>query len=407
MVGGVKADCDANKELGTDGACPAAVGSQKYDTIAQAWTAVVTDGGELTVADGELSIAATNIEKNVVINLTEDSSLKFTGLVTVAKGATLTINGNNDETDVTIPAFTTIFDIKSNAGLTINGLKLDVSNMTGSIIKTAGNVTITNSEITNAKSAIIAAAKDAVVSLDGDFSGNNIVTTSGKASITIIGGDYNADAEAFIVDNSSTLNIEGGNIEAEKEVIKMSDAKVTIGNAELTSATENTITTLGNAATASLTVNEGTKIVSDTKYALAIANAEAKYALNNGIFESPRKKAAIWLNENTCLNKDKDGVVEKLQGIITGGSYLTEIVAQLTTTDGKVIDVSAQLVKAGVAIETKDGYKVVGEGSQTNTNEQTTAPESQEPTGNTADAKNPGTSDNFMSLISNVLTNPK
>ncbi len=387
MVGGVKAAdpaCDIHKALGTSGACPATVvrdgNTQYFDNMDDAWQEARDNGGELTVATNFGIAQARTIDKDITINVVEGKgSLAIGAALTIAKGGSLTINS-----DATTSIGSTLFDVKKGGSLTLNGVELNASSVAGSFIKTEGNVTITGSDI-KVGGELITAAKDANVSLDGDFEGRSIVTTTGKASVTVVGGDYTTTAEAFTVNNGSTLDIQGGNIEAGNEAVEMNDAKVTIGNATLTSTTGNTVATLGNAATASLTINAGTKLVADKGYALDIQNPEAKYALTDGIYESPSQKAAISLSTD-CI--DDDAVVENLQGIISGGSYLTEIVAAIKAENGAIIDVSTQLVKAGVAIETKDGYKVVGEGSQTNTNEQTTAPESQEPTGNTADAKN-------------------
>ncbi len=404
MVGGVKAaTCDTSLPLGEDGACKATVtvnnNTQYFDSTGDAWKEARINGGELVIANPLEITTARTLDKDININIIGDGVLTLNEVLTVANGASLTING---KTEVTL-ASKTLFDVQKGGSLTLNGVDINVSSLgLTPAISAAGNVTITNSSVKGAQAAIIEAKKDAVISLDGTFTGKNIVNATGAATVNVVGGDYTASDIAFMADNGVILNLNGGKISATKEVVKMTDAKVTVSGSELTSDTMDAIFADGTVSTASLTINEGSKLVSNAKYALAIGNANAKYNLTGGTYESPKQTAAIWLKTATCLNSKGNAVIANLQGIITGGSYLNKIVATIEAENGATIDVSTQLVKAGVAIETKDGYKVVGEGSQANTNEQTTAPESQEPTGNTADAKNPGTSDNFMSLISMV-----
>ncbi len=408
MVGGVKAADGCTLAPGTDeNTCGASVDGEGFTTAGDALDYAIDNGGELTFY-GSYTLANgvdKEITKNVSIIMYDENDTLTVGAsskgVIVKTGASLTLKG--EKISVATP-----IKVENGASLTIDG---KVTSTASNMIETNGDVTITSaSEITATSKNVVYANSGAAVSLNGTIKAQNIATFGNSdallspAVVTVSGGTIEASGIAFSVANDASLTIEGGNIKATKQAVLITDGNATINGGTIVSTGEHTVQT-NTANKGSLKINGGTIIATaDGKYALYLNNDKATYALTGGTVESKGNDdaAAILLGSN-MIDTNTGELKASLQGIITGGSYLNKIVGVVKNAKtGKNYDASTQLVKAGVAIETKDGYKVVGEGSQANTNEQTTAPESQEPTGNTADAKNPGTSDNFMSLISMV-----
>ena len=438
MVGGVKAatgTCDTSLPLSDeDNACRAKVtsteGKESYFLkVKEAYDFVLTNGGTLDLGtDIKITKAdLTYIDTNIVINA-YDHFIEIgpkADSFEIARGGSLTINGIGEDS-ASISSDQTnkpVFVVDNGGKLVINGIDLEADSLVDgqSAIKTNGTVDIANANIFANTAYLIDAGQDAIVNLDatidydgeGEEAAKGIVTVSeaaayghNPAKITINGGNYNVSNIAFDLKNGASLIVNGGNVRTPSNVVKISGttgANVSIIDGTLISDSAYTILVSDSSKTTSLNIAGG-KIVSlgNNRNALYLKNAAGKYSITNGLLEStqPEGTAAILLGDDFF---DEEGnVIPSQQGIVTGGSYLNKIVAAHLTDDGATVDVSAQLVKAGVKIETKDGYVVVGEGKSAEQTEEPTAPESQEAIGNTADAKNPGTSDNFMSLVSLV-----
>ena len=397
MVGGVKAQCNLSTDL-DENTCPAKVGEVGFDTADTAMAEVKENGGDFTLIEGQYTPGAVlEFKKNATVD-TGDNYFRVDS-IKVDEGVTLTLKGSN------IVINKNAITVEKGATLIIDGAKITAT--TDGFVKTSGTVTVnTGSEINAGSHTAITANSGAVVTLDGTIDADVIVgmgtkdTLASAANITVNGGKMTATNTAFNMSNSATLTINGGEIKATNQAILMTEATVNIINGDVISTGNHAVqTNSGN--NAKLTISGGKIIAAKDKYyALYINNPKATYELTAGTLESKGTDMAAILLSDACLTEGHN-VVAKLQGIITGGSYLNKIVATVVDKGGNY-DVSTQLVKAGVEIKTENGYKVVGEGTSEEQTEEPTAPESQEATGNTADAKNPGTSDNFMSLVSLV-----
>ena len=406
MIGGAKAagTCTDNCEAYvTNSANEASNGG--YASISDAWTQVTTNGGTIELKK-EIYPGAATISKDVTIEA-GDYDFVAQGDLTVQNGATLTINGSS----INMGAHK--FDVAKGGKLVIDGV---ITTTATDLIETAGTVEISaNSEITATTKNVVLAKANADVTLNGTYNAATIVTSDTTAArygesvaqVTIAGGTYNASAKAIDAKTGMVLTISGGEITATNQVVLINDAKVTIEGGNLVSTDDNAVQTNGTDENASLTINGGTIIsAASGKTALYFMNANAKYALTNGTIESKGAKDAAAINLDSAFFDATTGkLIASQEGIITGGKYLNKIVALVENPlTHATMDISTQLVAEGVAITTVDGYKVVGEGEKTTepgtegeNNGEVTAPESQ---GNTADAKNPNTSDNVYGLIS-------
>ena len=368
--------------------------------MVSAWNAVRTYGGTIELKDNLTSYNVT-FDKNVIVEA-GNYNFEFDGTNTIADGASLTVKGDNISVNNAIV-------VNEGAKLVLNG----TVNATSKLATTNGEVVIeAGSKVTagNTVNAIEAGA-NAVVTLNAEeMTAGTIVKTNSIAyadvapKIIVESGKYTADSAAFYL-GSGDLTINGGTINATGNGIHLVKGAVTINNGTINSKTYTIYTNATGGDEASLTINGGNiSSTGSATTALDLENAEATYALNGGVVESKGAKdlAAITLG---AAFQDADGKLVNV-GFINGGSYLNKIVAEIENNKtGAMMDVSTQLVAEGVAITTADGYKVVGEGEKTTepgategeNNGEVTAPESQ---GNTADAKNPNTSDNVYGLIS-------
>ena len=430
MVGGVKAasntTCNKPGETGNGNvACSAAVDGLGYTSLDDAVNKITNDGGTLTLYKDLTINTARTFVKDITIEANDH-------VITIASGrdnrytikANFIINGGKIISEHSTTPFAVV---ETGGNLSLNGVNIEYLKLTKALIEAnGGNVTIDNSIInaTNATLVNVAKHNSKIILVSGTYNVNNVLTESlndtpsvneEAASMVIKGGTYNTTNQIFKVDKGINLTIDNGNFKAANgTALKIYCADVTINGGTFTAEKGYVIDTVKAtndtaSANASLNILGGNFIAKD-KYVLHIGRARMNYAINGGTFESKgNSKLPVILIDNTnpALNNttDEDGniiVAESLRGIISDGKFLNKILAAVVTKDGATVDVSAQLVKAGVKIETKDGYVVVGEGTPAEQTEEPTAPESQEATGNTADAKNPGTSDNFMSLVSLV-----
>ncbi len=393
--------------------CPASVGGVGANNVATALTALATDGGEITMYQPLHIANATsfNVTSDMTINMYGDNLLTIgnaSNVLTVKNGGKLTINGTN----VTI---TKQIVVEKGGELVINATKVDAT--AGGLVTTNGKVTISaDTTIDATAQTAITANANSVVELNGTITAATIAEVSSTAAsigdsnaeVTVAGGNYEATDIAFKAANKGVIVINGGTINATEQAIRIADGVVTINGGNLTSTNSNTIVTAGTAATAELDINGGTIVsTAANKVALALNNANATYHLTGGVVESKGTETAAAIRLGAAFFDATTGeLISTQEGIITGGKYLNKIVAEVINSKTSLnMDVSTQLVAEGVAITTADGYKVVGEGEKTTepgategeNNGEVTAPESQ---GNTADAKNPDTSDNVYGLIS-------
>ena len=393
MVGGVKAaECEngffVKSEDGTQYAC--ATSFKNAVKEAKENETIVMMKEEFTPND------AITITKNITIDL-NGNTLKIASQDITVEGANVTIKNGTIETSSDkqlkvdsskkVSTLTIADDVTVNSTSTSNAV-IQVSDSTNNTEVNVNGTWTVQAELVDCDDG-----KNLTVNLNAKVTGDltsktALITLDGGTSIVNVnGGSYSSNKGVFVLEKG-TLNVTNGNITAE-------------GNhAIIVKSTKDDASTL-NIAGGNITAT------GQDKYALYFAgsagNEKGTYSITDGTFTSGKDAEG---NKLTAIKIDSKVFLENHPGMITGGTFVGGIVGDTPSGDRTTYAAvaSKQLVAEGIAMVTENGQVVVGttNGNQSEQTEEPTAPESQEATGNTADAKNPGTSDNFMSLVSLV-----
>ena len=353
--------------------------------------------------DKELGSAAVDITKNVTINLNGKKLTTSTTSTTnfTVKGADVTIkNGRLDllanhghiVVDSTDKASTLTIesDVKVNA--TYYGSS--AIQITNAAQKTVVNINGNWSVVNEIVACNPGKDEDLTINLNATVTTPALQNTkalinldAGTTTVNVNGGSYTSNDRVFILKNG-TLNINAG-------TIKATGAATAIWVQEPNTAKyTNALNVKGGVITSA----------SSTEEAIWFDGSNGTYSFEGGTVTSGKDKDGKQL---PALHIRNWKFLDNHAGMITKGTFTGSIVGNVQVgqdTYKTASEASKILVAEGIAMVNENGQVVVGttNADQTEQAEEPTAPESQEATGNTADAKNPGTSDNFMSLVSLV-----
>ena len=360
--------------------------------------------GEIVLLKDMTLVGPVNITKDVTINL---NGHKLTGGVwnsnqhIYVKGANVTIK-NGTLVFATGTGHLVVNSANKASTLTIaSDVKVEATYGTASVIavEDATETTVVN---INGNWTVNAEIVDCLQDKDDELTVNlnaNISTESSHSLLTLDAG-------------KSVVNVNGGSYTAKKTVFNVTNGTLNVKAGTITSAEESAVVvnTPSNAKYKNALSIAGGNLVAkgQNQYSLVFATAanadKGTYKITDGTFTSglDSKKKQLPAIATTAWN-----FLEEHPAMITGGKFIGSIIGDVQVGTSKYTEASEAskvLVAEGIAMVTENGQVVVGttNGNQTEQTEEPTAPESQEATGNTADAKNPGTSDNFMSLVSLV-----
>lgn len=269
----------------------AKIGETEYATLADAITAVPTDGTETTItmlADVDLAAALTIANtKNVVIDLNgktvkNDASKSLAQLVTV--NGKLTINDSSEpSTGVIKNTASAKYVIKTGTAasvLTLNNgtIETTTGNSNGAVYGTNGSFVMTGGKII--------AAGTGVTSKNVTISGGEIIATAGQALCaagTITGGTFTStNNNAVYANQSGTLAITGGTFTgvSSKPTINIYSTDV-----EVTGATLNNGVGFASNATAMLLPGTDNAYLTNTQAEFYDGATLVGYApINTGLF---------------------------------------------------------------------------------------------------------------------------
>lgn len=378
MVGGVKA-ADVEHQFSLNG--------QYYDSLTNA-LAAAKDGDTITLLkDRNSSNNSTyNVEKDVTLDLNGKNFVMSSGKLVVKNEKSLTVTNGVYASALEVEAGSTL----KTSNVVIGALRTTAQATVANPIKVSGAAgKVTTLEV-SADTTIKATTTAIEISNEGV---NATINGSIESKWGVyVHGTANAEIPSTVAINAT---IKG----TEKSVNVVSNANVSITGGEYTSTNSNPTVNISNGTLAI----SGGKITSEANYAVAISGADTKFTISGTAELNSAKDADD--NQLPALNITAAEVIDNNIGALTGGRYLGSIVGDVakTSATGYLANAAvAKLVKEGYIVVEDGAYKVVKAANEEQPADETVAPESQEPTGNTADAKNPNTSDNFMSLVSMV-----
>ncbi len=288
------------------------------------------------------------------------------GQYNVAKDAKLTVK--NGELVVNDSSYQPFY-VNVGGSLSLQNLKMTGA-YTHQIIVNEGTADVTGADFNLPNAQVLYTAKaGAKATLNGKYNVSSIVsvmsstaaaTKINPASTVSVNGTYTTAAEAMTLTGGVVVTVNGATINSDQAVARVNGAELVVTSGDLYAKGNGAIIVNGTTDATKLTVNGGT-IASETAYAIYSNNTKAVYKITDGTFESSKNmKAAIELDG--AFTKTEDGVttvVPAIKGILTGGKYLTNIIAKVVDTEGGTVDVTNQLVAEGYTVKTEDPYKVV------------------------------------------------
>ncbi len=310
-------------------------------------------------------------------------------------GVTLTVkNGEVVLDDPTVTAFV----VRTGGSLNLTSLKITGAAYDWSLVSNSGTLNIASDvNVDLPKANVVYTSKaNAKATINGTYTVNTIVAVDSStsaadrrnpASTVSVKGDYTTKAQALTLTNGVIVTVDGANIESDVAVARVTEAELVVNDGELVAKGNNAIIVEGTTDATKLTINGGT-VISDNAntYALLLRNTKGVYKVTAGTFESGKTvKAAIGLEG--AFTETKDGethVVPALKGILTGGKYLTNIIAKVLNADQGTVVVSDELVAEGYTVKEEGNYKVVVSTKAENDKKPAAKPEEQAP--NTYDA---------------------
>ena len=362
--------------------------------------------GTFTCTDGFIA-ALNSIKDNekAEIVLVKDKTLSTTAF-SIEKDVTINLNGHKLTTDT----------VNSN-NMTIKGANVTIKNGTLDLLKNHGHIvvdsstkastlTIANDVKVNATYSSTSAiqVKDAtektVVNLNGTWTVAHelVACEPGKdKNLTI---NLNADVKATdlqsdsLVDidaGTSTVNVNGGTYESNKGVFKLVNGTLNInGGTMVSNGTLATIVVRGstNDYTANLNITDGNVVaVKKNVYSIRFASDSGKetgtYKISGGKFTSGKDNDGKQL---PAIQISSTNLLTTHPGIITGGSFTSAIVGDVTTgVDTYTTAAKAAAILTGNATTTNANGVVTVGGKDEGTSKPGAKP-GDEPAPNTFDA---------------------
>ena len=205
----------------------ASVGDTEYKTFAEAWNAVVNNGGMLTLLDDATFDQALSLNnKTVTIDLNGHELLITTSTSsTYTQGASLTIYNGSLKYNGLPSVVNTAFNIQADSSLTLNSVQMET---TASALFPQGNaasVTVTNSNIT--------AGCYCVATNAATVDNYNVIINLTNSTFTA--KSTTGDNCAVMINIPGVLNMTNCEVTADRQAMLVRGGTVNISNSKLTS----------------------------------------------------------------------------------------------------------------------------------------------------------------------------
>ncbi len=346
----------------------------------------IADKGSLTIRDAEVVASSVTVPFDVQLGgtLVLDNVTATTATTVLNNHGTVTVTGGTYTSSAASSALFNNFGT-----LSMTDAKVVAAKATGAVVDNKGVVTLTGLDV-NAKTATlvnVASHNTQTNLVSGTYKLKTIVKESLTAApndlidevaaeVNISDGTYTTENQALYFDHGIKATIDGGTITVKSgTAVKIYCADVVVNGGTITTVKGYVFDTIkasddDKAANASLTITGG-NFVTNNKYVLHIGRARMTYAISGGVFEAKgdSKLPAIIVDSTTkgstylATTTDAEGnttVAKAIAGILTGGKYLNNIIAGVTTnSDGATVDVSDQLIAEGYTVKVEDPYKLV------------------------------------------------